>query len=71
MGVVSSSDNVAPTVGGGGGSGSGANSETESSAQDTGNTDSNINGLTNSLDYFLKFNISSKQVRSMTMELDG
>ncbi|XP_032295412.1 probable ubiquitin carboxyl-terminal hydrolase FAF isoform X1 [Drosophila virilis] len=61
MGVVSSSDNAAPTVGGGGGSGSGANSETESSAQDTGNTDSNINGLTNSLDYFLKFNISSKQ----------
>ncbi|XP_060649387.1 probable ubiquitin carboxyl-terminal hydrolase FAF isoform X5 [Drosophila nasuta] len=46
--------NVAPASGSGsgGGSGSGANSETESSAQETGNGgESNINGLTNSLDH--------------------
>ncbi|XP_017872976.1 PREDICTED: probable ubiquitin carboxyl-terminal hydrolase FAF isoform X2 [Drosophila arizonae] len=48
MGVGSS---VAPTVGGGGGSGSGANSETESSAQESSNTDSTINGLTNSVEH--------------------
>jgi len=53
-GGVIPTGNVAPPSGsgsGGGGSGSGANSETESSAQETGNAETNINGLTNSLDH--------------------
>ncbi|XP_017847600.1 probable ubiquitin carboxyl-terminal hydrolase FAF isoform X2 [Drosophila busckii] len=50
--LFNSYTSTAPTSGsvGGGGGGSGANSETESSAQESG-TDSNINGITNSLDH--------------------